>query len=170
MGETSCSGPAPSRRLREPAGWRPAPRPVKMNCRCVGVRFYKVRLSGQWFLGEMRAMGATHKEVGQTFGALRVNCARLSSSHCIAMRGTSVGLSSVILFFFLPLSCVPWLHARYALPRSFSFAHGFLQRAFIASLACSAFDEALPLTGSVGYGADFAQRSQGRPTVWPKSK
>jgi len=40
-----------------------------------------------------------------------------SSSHCIALVGTSVGLSSVVLFFLLPLSCVPWLHARYALHR-----------------------------------------------------
>ena len=35
-------------------------------------------------------------------------------------------------------------------------------------LACSAdIGEALPHPGSMGYGTDFAQRSQARPTVWP---
>ena len=36
------------------------------------------------------------------------------------------------------------------------------------SLACSAdIGEALPHPASMGYGTDFAQRSQARPTVWP---
>ena len=125
-------------------------------------------------------------------------------------------VSSFVMFFALPLSCVPWLHARYALPRyygrsdscragssgrcgherrsvprqvslltsltlpailspttrrrcrGFSFAHGFFQHAFIVLLACSASNgEALPSTESMGYRADFAQRSQARPTAWP---
>ena len=152
---------------------------------------------------------------GQTCGACQVNFARRVSLRCIALAGTSVGLSSVFLSVFLPPSCVPWLHARYALlryygrsdscravlrafgPRTpgyarqvsllasltlpailspttrrrcrgFAFAHGFFQHAFIVLLAGSASNgEALPCTGSRGYRADFAQRSQARPTVWP---
>src|ERR1035437_10011712 len=65
----------------------------------------------------MRATLGTHKDFGQTCGACQVNCARRVSIRCIALAGTSVGWSSVILFFFLPPSCVPWLHARYALLR-----------------------------------------------------
>jgi hypothetical protein len=78
---------------------------------------YRIRLSSQWGLDEMRAPLATHKDSGQTCGACQVNCARRGSIRCIALAGTSVGLASVILFFFLPPSCVPWLRARYALPR-----------------------------------------------------
>src|ERR1035437_208843 len=63
----------------------------------------------------MRATLGTHKDFGQTCGACQVNCARRVSIRCIALAGTSVGWSSVILFFFLPPSCVPWLHARYAI-------------------------------------------------------
>ena len=65
----------------------------------------------------MRAILGTHKDSGQTCGACQVNCARRVSIRCIALAGTSVGWSSVILCFFLPPSCVPWLHARYALRR-----------------------------------------------------
>jgi hypothetical protein len=37
--------------------------------------------------------------------------------HWLALAGTRVGLSSGILLFIRPPSCVPWLHGRYPLPR-----------------------------------------------------
>ena len=110
----------------------------------------------------MRATLGTHKDSGQTCGACQVNCARRVSIRCIARAGTSVGWSSVILFFFLPPSCVPWLHARYALPRYYGRSDSC--RAVLR--AAAAMNAGLPPTGLPAYFAYTSCHSvSNHPTV-----